>query len=319
MRLDAKAQLSPLAQATGQFIHELAEWRWWVTLTFRERVSEEVAMKAFETWGQRLAELMQTHVTTSWAGGPQSGGSLAVFDSPFDAGVDNPMRLILLNLALLSLAINCGATTEPTSPEATSPEPTSPEPTQPSEAITAKDGAKAENRALRLRGDFAGFSFSMTKSEVESKCTELGFSLVPQAKRFPGHEPIDAVICPGGLSESRSKAEFSQIEIWFRDTLPSAMKLVSYDARDFESIRTELTKLYGSPQAQREDGKLTCTQEMHEATDCTLGGKLMQYVAWFEGPPSNVASMVRLSRSHSDTGDYVFLFYTSGWATKYWR
>lgn len=75
MRLDAKTQLSPLAQATGRFIHELAAWRWWVTLTFRKRVSEEVAMKAFETWEHRLAELMQTHVTTSWAGGPQSGGN----------------------------------------------------------------------------------------------------------------------------------------------------------------------------------------------------------------------------------------------------
>lgn len=64
---------------------------------------------------------------------------------------------------------------------------------------------------------------------------------------------------------------------------------------------------------------MTCTQEMHEATDYFLGAKVMQSVSWFEGPPSNVQSMVKLSRGRSGTDDYVFLFYTTGWATQYWR
>ncbi len=66
---------TPLVAATATFIRNLAKWRWWVTLTIRRPMTTARVDMFFCIWLRRLAESMQTHVTASWANGPQGGGN----------------------------------------------------------------------------------------------------------------------------------------------------------------------------------------------------------------------------------------------------
>jgi hypothetical protein len=51
----------------GAFIQRLQRWTWWVTLTFRDRVSAEHADNSFRDWAKYLArDLAADHVGVVW-------------------------------------------------------------------------------------------------------------------------------------------------------------------------------------------------------------------------------------------------------------
>jgi hypothetical protein len=66
-----------LAQAAGGFLHDLAPWTWWATLTFESDVSHAAAMRAFKRWLRELArDVARVHVAVAWGYGLQGRGVL---------------------------------------------------------------------------------------------------------------------------------------------------------------------------------------------------------------------------------------------------
>ena len=64
-----------VSEAAGRFVHDLAEWRWWATLTFRHDIGVDRADRAFRRWLRAIArDVVRDHVTVAWATGPQRFG-----------------------------------------------------------------------------------------------------------------------------------------------------------------------------------------------------------------------------------------------------
>ena len=64
----SKQQRTLLPQAYGDFLSQLAEWHWFVTITFREIIARDLAVARIEGW---LADIQAA------AGGKQIGWILA--------------------------------------------------------------------------------------------------------------------------------------------------------------------------------------------------------------------------------------------------
>lgn len=66
-----------LVESGGSFIHDLAAWRWFATLTFTASVPRDVAMRSLRTWLRGLASnVMGDHIRFACAIDVQSGGRL---------------------------------------------------------------------------------------------------------------------------------------------------------------------------------------------------------------------------------------------------
>ncbi|MFN0247399.1 MAG: hypothetical protein ACKV2T_10975 [Kofleriaceae bacterium] len=170
----------------------------------------------------------------------------------------------------------------------------------------------------RLSGPTAGFSFSMTKPQAMELCRNAGFEIVERDRTFPNHPPVPTVICAGLPAKAPLDGSFYQVELWFCDQRVCAIKLASSAAADYASVRSWAVERYGEPQAAYEQGA-ECTQALHDKTGCYLGGRSDKVVNWFEGPPTDIRSIIRLSHGTYGENDYIFLWFTTSEATKYWR
>jgi len=57
-----------LQEAVGRYLHGLAAWRWWMTLTFRRYLPFEEAQSVFKQWLRSVARhLVKEHFVVAWA------------------------------------------------------------------------------------------------------------------------------------------------------------------------------------------------------------------------------------------------------------
>jgi hypothetical protein len=172
--------------------------------------------------------------------------------------------------------------------------------------------------ATRLSGPIAGFSFSLTQPQAVELCRNAGFEVLEKDRTFPNHLPLPTVICAGLPAKAPLEGSFYQVELWFCDRRMCAIKLTSSAAADYASVRAWAVERYGEPQVAYEQGA-ECTQTLHEKTGCYLGSRSDKVVSWFEGPPTDIRSGVRISHGTYDGADYIFLWFTTPEAMKYWR
>ena len=63
-----------LWRETGQFLNDQGAWTWWATLTFKRRVSDVAAARAFRDWCRTIARETRRHVRVAFAWELQSRG-----------------------------------------------------------------------------------------------------------------------------------------------------------------------------------------------------------------------------------------------------
>lgn len=56
-----------LRQAAGRWIGQVAEWKWWATLTFKGPVSDGRAINALRRWLRNLAQAEDRHFVAAWS------------------------------------------------------------------------------------------------------------------------------------------------------------------------------------------------------------------------------------------------------------